>query len=465
MTIITLVLYIAIAAAVLTAGMKAVWPKRITTWWLSFLQNFCGALFLFSGFVKAVDPMGTAFKLEQYFAEFNATFSGAGWDGFAALFPWMAQFSVGFSVFMIVFEMVLGVMLIIGAMRGLTAWLFFLLVLFFTVLTGFTYLTGYVPAGVNFFEFSKWGAFVETNMKVTDCGCFGDFIKLKPKTSFLKDIFLLVPAIIFVLAFRRKHQLFTPKVRNIIVAVSTVLLLVYNMNNYLWNEPHIDFRPFKVGVNIAQQKNLEMEAQNNVEITAYELTNKKSGEVKTIAYDQFLKEYEKYSKEEWDFEQVQSEPFVWDTIRKGNDVKVEKRILKTSKISDFNIMAADDSDVTYEILEDQGYNFLFVGYKLYNDPKYLDKWKGKLATLAAAAAKDGVNVRSVVAYTDAETLKSFGEVAGIGQYPLYKADDIMLKTIIRSNPGVLLLKNGQIVMKWHYNKLPEYAQIKAAHIR
>jgi len=465
MTILTLLLYIALFAISLTIVMRAIWPKRITTLWLSFLQNFCGGLFIFSGFVKAVDPMGTAFKLEQYFAEFNATFSGAGWDGFAALFPWLSQFSVGFSVFMIVFEMVLGVMLIIGAMRGLTAWLFFLLVLFFTVLTGFTYLTGYVPTGVNFFEFSKWGAFVETNMKVTDCGCFGDFIKLKPKTSFLKDVFLMIPAIIFVLAFRRKHQLFTPKVRNIIVAASTVLLLVYNMNNYLWNEPQIDFRDFKVGVNIAQQKDLEMQAQNNVEITAYELTNKKSGEVKTIAYDQFMKEYANYSKEEWDFEQIQSEPFVWDTIRKGNDEKVVKRILHHSKISDFNIMAADDSDVTYEILEDEGYNFLFVGYKLYNDPKYLDKWKGKLATLAAAAAKDGLNVRSVVAYTDAETLKSFGEVAGIGQYPLYKADDIMIKTIMRSNPGVLLLKNGQIVMKWHYNKLPEYAQIKAAHIR
>lgn len=465
MTIFTLVLYIAIVAAVLTAAMKMVWPKRITTWWLSFLQNFCGALFLFSGFVKAVDPMGTAFKLEQYFAEFNATFSGAGWEGLAALFPWLSQFSIGFSVFMIVFEMVLGVMLLIGAMRGLTAWLFFLLVLFFTVLTGFTYLTGYVPAGVNFFEFGKWGEFVETNMKVTDCGCFGDFIKLKPKTSFLKDVFLMVPAILFVLMFRRKHQLFSPKVRNIMVAVSTVLLLVYNMSNYVWDEPHIDFRPFKIGVNVARQQALEMEAQNNVEITAYELTNKKSGEVKTIAYDQFMKEYANYSKEEWNFEQIQSEPFVWDTIRKGNEVQVVKRILHHSKISDFNIMAADDADVTYEILEDEGYNFLIVGYKLYNKPEYLDKWKGKIATLAAAAAQDNVPVRTVVAYTDSETLKAFGEAVGMSQYPLYKADDIMLKTIMRSNPGVLLFKNGQIVMKWHYRKLPEYAEIKAAYIR
>lgn len=464
MTILTLVLYIAIAAAILTGAMKFFLPKNIKVWWLSFLQNFCGALFVFSGFVKAVDPLGTAFKLEQYFAEFQSTFSGAGWEGFASVFPAMAQWAIGFSIFMIVFEMVLGIMLLIGSARGLAAWLFLLLVAFFTLLTGFTYLTGYVPAGVNFFEFGKWGAFVETNMKVTDCGCFGDFIKLKPKTSFLKDVFLLIPSIIFVLAHKRMHQLFTPQVRNAIVWGSTVLLLLYNFNNYLWNEPHLDFRPFKVGVDIAKQKELETEAQNNVEITAYKLKNIKSGEVRTIPYDQFLKEYQNFSKEEWEFDQVKSEPFVWDSIRKGDDVQLVKRILNPSKISDFYIMDAAEMDVTDEILQDPGYNFLVIGYKTPNDARYLAAWKDRIAPLAAAAAADGHNVRGVIAYTDAETLRAFGEAAGVN-FPLYKADDIMLKTIIRSNPGVLLLKNGRIVMKWHLRKLPAYEKIKSGNIR
>ncbi len=464
MTIITLVLYVAVAAAILTAAMKFVWPKRVTVWWLSFLQNFCGVLFLFSGFVKAVDPLGTAFKLEQYFAEFDSVFSGAGMNGLASVFPSLSAYAVGLSVFMIVFEMVLGLMLLIGAHRGLTAWLFFLLVAFFTVLTGFTYLTGYVPAGVNFFEFSKWGDFVETNMKVTDCGCFGDFIKLKPKTSFLKDVFLLVPAVIFLFMFRRKHQLFTAPVRNAVIVLSTLLLLLYNLNNYLWNEPHLDFRPFKVGVDVTKQKELEYEAQNNVEITAYKLTNKAGGEKLTIPYDQFLKEYQNYPKEEWEFDQVQSEPFVWDTIRKGNEIKPVKRILYRSKISDFYVMDADEMDVTEEILYQEGYHFLIVGYKISPDPRYMGRWTERIAPLAKAAAADGLAVRAVVAYTDSQTLRAFGQAAGI-DYPLYKADDIMLKTIIRSNPGVLLFKNGRIVMKWHLNKLPEYGKIKSKFIQ
>lgn len=464
MTIITLVLYIALAAAVLTGLFNFLFPKRIQVLWVSYLQNFCGALFLFSGFVKAVDPLGTAFKLEQYFAEFQFTFSGAGAEGFSAVFPWMSQYALGLSIFMIVLEMVLGLMLIIGSLRSTTAWLFLLLVAFFTLLTGFTYLTGYVPAGVNFFDYGKWGPFVETNMKVTDCGCFGDFLKLKPKTSFLKDIFLLIPAFIFVFRHKRMHQLFSRPARNIMVAAFTAFLILYTINNSLWTEPHIDFRPFRVGVNIAQQKELESEAQNNVEITHYKLKNIKSGELRTIEYDQFLKEYQNYPKEEWEFDQVQSDPFVWDTIRKGNDVKVEKRILLPSKISDFYIMDADEMDVTDEILNDQNYNFLVVGYKLYNKPAYLAKWKDKIAPLAAAATKDGHTMRAVVAYADAETLKSFGEIVGI-DYPLYKADDIMLKTVIRSNPGVLLLKDGRIVMKWHLNKLPDYEKIKTDYLQ
>src|SRR5690606_36610265 len=99
------------------------------------------------------------------------------WLSFIApMFPWFSEHSISISVVMIVFEIVLGVMLLLGSKPKLTSWLFLLLVAFFTALTGFTYLTGHVPSGTNFFEFGKWGAWVETNMRVTDCGCFGDFL-------------------------------------------------------------------------------------------------------------------------------------------------------------------------------------------------------------------------------------------------------------------------------------------------
>ena len=158
MTLTTLLLYIGIAAVVLTGITKFV-LRAGRSLPMSFLQNFVGALFLFSGYVKAIDPLGTAYKMEQYFAEFESTANGAGLEWLAPLFPWLSELSVGFSVFMIVLEIMLGMMLVLGAKPRLTVGLLFPIVAFFTVLTGFTYLTGYVPSGVNFFDFASWGAY------------------------------------------------------------------------------------------------------------------------------------------------------------------------------------------------------------------------------------------------------------------------------------------------------------------
>ncbi|HMS68060.1 MAG TPA: hypothetical protein PKD18_07970, partial [Saprospiraceae bacterium] len=100
----------------------------------------------------AIDPLGTAYKMEQYFAEFETTFQATSASFLAPLFPWLSEYSIGFSVFMIVLEIILGIMLVVGSRPKLTAWLFLLMILFFAFLTGFTYLTAYVPSGVNFFD-------------------------------------------------------------------------------------------------------------------------------------------------------------------------------------------------------------------------------------------------------------------------------------------------------------------------
>lgn len=152
MTLQTLILYIAIIAAVLT-GIIGLMKKGHKNWLMTFLQNFTGVLFIISGLVKAIDPMGTAFKMEQYFTEFEYTFADTSAKFLAPLFPFLSSISLIFSVVMIVFEIVLGVMLILGHKSKLTSWAFLLLVLFFTVLTGFTFLTGYVPTSANFLIF------------------------------------------------------------------------------------------------------------------------------------------------------------------------------------------------------------------------------------------------------------------------------------------------------------------------
>ncbi len=492
MTLGTLILMIGAIALVLTLVVVQVLKKQNSIL-MTFLQNFTGALFIFSGWVKAIDPLGTAYKMEQYFAEFEYTFEATWMSFLAPLFPWLSSYSVGFSVFMIVFEIVLGIMLLIGVRPKLTSWAFLILVGFFTFLTGFTYLTGYVPSDVNFFEFGKWGPYVETNMKVTDCGCFGDFLKLKPRISFFKDIFLLVPAFFFVFRHKDMHQLFTKNIRTIIVGSSTFLVFLYCLSNYSWDLPHTDFRPFAVGVDVRSTLEAEKSAAENVQVLGYKITNKASKEVVEMDYATFLEKYKEYPKEEWEYEQVKSEPEI-----------------ESTKISDFDIETVDGNNMTEEVLNDADYNFMIVSYKLYHDTrssstttndtiwvrdsivtpdtiiyvrnpakvtprtiteteylwdkKFQQIYKDKINPLAESAEKDGYKVYAIVGGAGEDMIEAFRHDTQTA-YPFYVADDILLKTIVRSNPGVVLLKDGKIIQKWHYKKLPGYEELKAKYLK
>lgn len=485
---------VAIAALVLTLLTGFVLKKH-KNWLVTYLQHFTGVLFLFSGWVKAVDPLGTAYKMEQYFGEFEATAEGTMMSFIAPLFPALAEYDIAFSVFMIVFEIVLGIMLIIGSAPKATSWAFFLLVAFFTVLTGFTYLTGYVPNDVNFFEFSKWGEYVKTNMKVTDCGCFGDFIKLEPRVSFLKDVFLMIPAIIFLLANKQFHQLGSNSLRTLLPIATTVGIFVYCLSNYVWDLPHADFRPFKKGTDVAEQRRIEEESMASVRVTGYNMTNKATGEEVEISMENYLKEYKNYPKEEWDLEQIRSTPPIEPT-----------------KISEFAVEHATEGyDMTEDILQSEGYSFMIVAVDLYAeegepiistrrdttfvidtlavadttelvrrvvavnevpikeetyiwDDKYLNRWTEVVNPVMSEAKKAGIDVYSVTKYLPSSKVKSFKEKTG-SDYPFHKADDILLKTIIRSNPGVVLWKDGKILDKWHHSKLPNFEEIKLEHIQ
>ncbi len=260
----TLLISFAIIGMILTA--LTVWKKKTNSTFWTFLQYFTGVWFVFSGLVKAVDPIGTAYKMIDYFGAFEVTFAGLDnfMSGLAPLFPWLSKSAETFSIIMIVLEIAIGVMLMVGYTRKWTAWLFFLIVFFFTILTGFTFLTGYVPTDANFFDFAKWGPYVKEHMRVTDCGCFGDFIKLDPKISFFKDLGLMVPALLFLWRSRNKHQLWTPFIRNTIVVAATLLSILLCVRNTYWDLPMVDFRPFKIGTDVRAQKELESSAKIDI---------------------------------------------------------------------------------------------------------------------------------------------------------------------------------------------------------
>lgn len=498
MTLLSMVIGVGIVALIVTLAIYFL-KGKINNWLVSLLQNFAGVLFVWSGLVKAVDPLGTAYKMEDYFAEFEATFSGTAFNFLAPMFPWFSEHSVAISVIMIVFEIVLGVMLVIGALRKFTAWAFLLLVVFFLILTGFTYLTGYVPDGVNFFQFGQWGPWVETNMKVTDCGCFGDFVKLAPFTSFLKDVALMVPALIFVFFSGKMHQLWSKGTRAIVTIATIVGFTFYCISNYVWDLPDVDFRPFKEGVNIVEQKAAEEESIANVKVTHYEMTNKETGEFVKLPFNQYMQEFKNYPKEEWDLVQIKSEPEIEPT-----------------KISDFALETIDGYEGQDELLAIEDYNFLIVAYKMYHttssktvtvndttfvqdtivtfndttllekiqvvtsidtivkrqvvetiyswDDDYIKHWKGTVNPVMKAAMEAGYKINVATAYLGTEGINSFKEASG-ADFPFLQGDDIMLKTIIRSNPGILLMKNGTIVKKWHYKQLPHFEEIQEDYLQ
>ncbi|MEY3248033.1 MAG: hypothetical protein RL742_76 [Bacteroidota bacterium] len=446
----TLLVSFALIGLLLAALTK--WAGKTDKPIMTFLQHFAGVWFVFSGIVKAIDPIGTAYKMEDYFAAFETTFGGLqnAFSGLAPLFPYLAQYSAGFSIFMIVLEIALGVMLMLGYAKRVTAILFFLIVVFFTVLTGFTYLTGFVPMESNFFDFSKWGPYIATQMRVTDCGCFGDFIKLDPKISFFKDIGLMIPAIYFLLRSRDMHQLFTERGRAAFNGLATVGALLFCIQNTYWDLPVVDFRPFKVGANIREQKTLEEEARSNVEIIGWVMENTQTGKVEKamIPMERYKELMEKYPKDKgWKVkDQIKTEPFI--------EKDGQRVVVKETKVSDFAIEDNNNTEVTEELLNEPGYSMMIVAYKLYDSPEYAQLFKEKVNRLAASAQKDGWKVYAMVTYADAPKAEAFRSKIG-AEYPFYHGDDKLLKTIIRANPGVVVLKDGKVMANYHQRHLPE----------
>lgn len=497
MTLFSLFIYVGIAALLLTFLIARAYKKSISLP-DSFLQNFAGSLFVFSGFVKAVDPLGTAYKMEQYFTAFEDTCKGSFLKFLAPIFPWFSQHSISFSVFMIVLEIVLGIMLIIGYQKRLASWLFFAIMVFFTVLTGFTYLTGYVPTEANFFEFSKWTEYNKNQMRVTDCGCFGDFIKLEPKISFFKDLILMIPAFWFIFRWKHCHEIFSPIIRMGITFVSTLALCLFCFSNFVWNEPIIDFRPFKNGVNIKTTLAAEQKAMADVEILAYKIRNRIDKHELEVPAKDFLDSF----KNNPNFKAS------WETL---DQIKSEPKIPRT-KISDFEILYLDGNPATESFLDETKFNLVIISPKV----KYtsvsikeerLDSIYRMDTVIIKLKNKDSIRIDRVLVGTEAKTVKRnkyewnedylnilkstmlplmdsvkdlamssaiFGSLteegiadlklaAGI-DFPCYEADDLLLKTIMRSNPGLLLMQNGQIIQKWHYKQLPDVEELRNKYL-
>lgn len=475
MTLFVLLIIITTIALFVTLLNGLVFHK-ITNWPLSFLQAFSGVFFLFSGFVKAIDPLGTTYKMVDYFNAFSKHLASTPFSFLDGFWAYLAAHGETVSIVMIVLELVIGFMLLIGAKRRIVSWIFLILVAFFTILTGFTYLTGYVPQDATFFSFSEWGEWVDTQMEVSDCGCFGDFLKLEPFTSFMKDVFLLIPGLLFVIFNQKMYQWGTKSIRLFSTLGFTVLTAVFSVYNTKMNLPVFDFRPFAEGVDVRTTKEIEEEAMNEVQVIGYKLTNTLTNEQKELTMDEFLKDFKKYPKSEWDFTQIKTEPSIEPT-----------------KISDFFITGPENSDLAEAMLSDPEFNLWVISpvmtpegrekrtesyvatdtalvetdtgmtkvisqvpgeretdYYVWSED-FLEKYRRKVIPARDAMQELGYNTYVAAGGAGQEAIEDF-QTDLEEDLEMGTADEILLKTIIRSNPGFLLVKDGIIIKKWHYKK-------------
>ena len=240
---------------------------------ISIARFIVGLLFIFSGLVKAIDPLGLSYKMQEFFEIWNQGLSKGSSFFNATLvhfFEFLHEHSLSLSIIMIVFEIIAGFAVLLGWKMKFFSWLLLLLIIFFTFLTGYAYYSG----------------------KFTNCGCFGDCIPISPATSFIKDLILLV-LIVFLFANRKRIQPFLlPATNAMLMGVATVLSLgiQWYTLNYL---PLVDCLPFKKGNNIEAQ--MKMPANAVADVYDLKFIYKKDGKQYEFALDQLPKDISTYT--------------------------------------------------------------------------------------------------------------------------------------------------------------------------
>lgn len=417
MDLITLIgMFAAIAAVFTFIGKFAFKQSNLA---INFLRYFVGVWFVFSGVVKAIDPTGTAIKMEEYFEIFEKSA-----PLLSFLWKFSAEHALAVSFFMIIFEIYLGVALILGTWKKSTIWLLVLLIAFFTFLTGYSAKTG----------------------KVTDCGCFGDFLKLAPIQSFYKDVFLSVLILIILFGQKSIKEIFGKILNRSLLIILTIAAIAFAYRN-IYYEPIKDFRPYKVGISIPEGLKLPPNAKPYKYENTFIYKNKKSGTVKEFkgTWPQDL--------DNWTF--VDRKDVM---IQKGDD----------PKLKDFAIKDANGGDNTSSMFEEEEYIFFIIIPEI--KKASVEGYK-KLEKITDEALKDNRYVfmltGSLIEDAEAFEIKYQTPYQTENEfiYQVYNTDATPLKTIMRSNPGLLILKKGIIVGKYHYHELTTYEALKKSVLK
>ncbi len=361
---------------------------------------FVGSVFIFSGFVKGVDPLGTSYKIIDYMTN---------WTIGPVNFLWATPLATPLSVVLVLLEFTVGVMLITNSYRKLTIWILMLMMVFFTCTTL---------------------ADAVTN-KVDDCGCFGDAIKLTNWQTFWKNIVLMVPTIFLFLCrnWKRKRHFERETLICLITIVAMVIFAMWNIKN----EPCIDFRPWKVGTEMMPV------SQSDLEVKSFLVyRNNETGEV--IEFE---------SKKMMEFVAADS---TWTSHWTFVDSRVEDPY--EIKADGFSMLGPDGDDYAKDIIGD-------AEYVLIGTIHSLDKVDAEgirvLQETHEFCNSKGIDFVILTSALD-EDIQSFLYANNLSEMAYYGADATAIKAIMRSNPGLLLMKNATVMGKWSYRKADELQQ-------
>jgi uncharacterized membrane protein YphA (DoxX/SURF4 family) len=377
--------------------------------WVWIARVLVGLLFIFSGLIKANDPLGFSYKLQEYFEVFHITFL----DGLA----------LSMAVFLCALEMILGFALLIGVRGKQVAWGLLLLIIFFAFLT----------------FYSAYFKVVQT------CGCFGDAIVLTPWLSFSKDLILLLLILVLFKHRAKIHPLFAPKTSDSLLVIAVIASIGVGLYTYNFL-PVFDFLPYKVGANIPEEMKTPAGAVPDEFEQTYHLQNKATHATKVMTDKEYIK----------------------SNIWKDNNWQIvgqpESRLIKkgyTPKIQDLAINDAQRNDYTNELLTNPYYSLVIVAWDL-NDAN-----ADAISRINAMALNltQNYNIRTVLLTSSpVQSAMAFSKQHHLVSEIFY-VDEVPLKEMVRANPGVLLLKNGVIINKWHYHSLPKYEDLVKQYLQ
>jgi hypothetical protein len=382
--------------------------------WVTHVARFLvGGLFIFSGFIKANDPLGFSYKLGEYFDVFKA-------DTGLGLFEYFAHAALPLAVIICASEIILGIMLLLGIRRNLTLGLLFAQIAFFTFLT-------FYSACYN---------------KVTHCGCFGDFLPLRPWQSFWKDVALMVLITLLIAGRNNINEVLPRMISSTVFLLGIIFSLGFPIYAYR-NLPPMDFRAYAPGEDI--KKNME-KGEGYVD-PVYEshlvYENLKTGEKKSFTQNEYMAS------------KIWEDTLTWKWSSTDNVLISEA--VNPPRITDFTVNDLDGNNITDSILNDQNYSFWLVMHEL-KKTEDDEELMAQVNDFCKLAADDGHRCLALTASGRAE-IEEFRKKSG-ASYRFVSADNTVLKTMIRSNPGLMLIRNGTVIANWHHNNFPVYSDVK-----